>query len=199
MNRKIKILSFMALLILVSFLSYGCSKKTDNVQIVARVNNYLVTIDDFKHEAGMSIYGASKELILQDIINKELLLQEAQKINLDKNKYFMKEIEDYWKQTLIKRLISLKGDEFLALSKVSAEEIKAEYNRMYQEETGKIKPYEQISGKIQEQLRTKKAQIMLNNWINGLRKNADIKEFGEVLNNIKLKNEKSLAGGIDGK
>jgi hypothetical protein len=177
----------------------GCFRKTNDSQIVARINNYSVTIDDFQHEAGMSIYGASKELILQDIINKELLLQEAQKINLDKNKYFMKEIEDYWKQTLIKRLINLKGDEFLALSKVSAEEIKAEYNRMYQEETGKIKPYEQVSGKIQEQLRTKKAQIMLDNWINGLRKNADIKEFGEVLNGIKLKNEKSLVGGIDGK
>ena len=67
----------------------GCAKKPDKDKIVAQINNYQVTIDDFNEEAKMSIPGASKDQILQDIIIKELLLEEAQKNDLDKNRRFM--------------------------------------------------------------------------------------------------------------
>ena len=198
MNKIFKKFSYVMALGLIAALIAGCAKKSDKNQVVAQINNYSVTIEDFKHEAGMSIPGAAKELILQDIVTKELLLQEAQKMDLDKNRLFMKEIEDYWKQSLIKRLITIKGEEFLALSKISAEAIMAEYRRMSEENAGKIKPFAQIAGQIQEKLKIKKAQFLLDNWINYLRKNAEIKKYEAVLNGIKLKNEKNLAGGSDG-
>jgi hypothetical protein len=198
MNKMLKKFSFAIMAGSIAVLITGCAKQPDKDQVVAQVNNYTVTIDDFKHEAGMSIPGAAKDLILQDIITKELLLQEAQRMDLDKNKLFMKEIEDYWKQSLIKRLISIKGAEFFALAQVSAEEIKAEYRRISEENTGKIKPYAQIAGQIQEKLKIKKAQVYLDNWINSLRKNADIKKYEAVLGGIKLKNAKNLTGGSDG-
>jgi len=198
MNKILKQLSFMIAAGLMMVLVTGCAKEYDKNQVVARVNDYTVTVDDFKHEAGISIAGASKELILQDIIIKELLLQEAQKMKLDKNKLFMKEIEDYWKQALIKRLINIKGEEFFAISKVSTEEIKAEYNRMSEENAGKIKPYEQIAGRIQDKLRVQRARGFLEDWINSLRKDGDIKKYESVLNGLELKNEKKLTGGLDG-
>ena len=170
MNKIFKKFSFMMVIGLMAASITGCAKESDNNRTVAQINNYLVTIEDFKHEAGMTIPGASKELILQDIITKELLLQEAQKMKLDKNKLFMKEIEDYWKQALIKRLIIIKGNEFLAASKES-----------------------------NNQAKMKQAQISLENWINYLRKNAYIEEHKVVLNGIELKNSKNLVGGADGK
>jgi hypothetical protein len=198
MNRLLKKFSYVMAIGMLSALITGCAKEYDKNQVVAQVNNYSVTINDFKHEAGMIIPGASKELILQDIITKELLLQEAQKMKLDKNKIFMKEIEDYWKQSLIKRLISIKGEEFLAIAKVSAAEVMAEYNRMSQASADKIRSFEQMSLQIQDRLRAKKAQVFLDSWINSLRKNADIKNYETVLHSIKLKNEKGLVGGSDG-
>lgn len=187
MNKILKKFSYLMAIGLIAALIPGCAKKPDKNQVVAEINNYSVTIDDFKQEAEMTIPGASKDLILQDIIAKELLLQEAQKMNLDKNKQFMKEIENYWKQALIKRLINIKGDEFLAMSKVSSDEIRVKYDLMAQENEGKIKPYEQLAGQISKNLVMRKAQILLDNWINNLRKDAIIIKHDKVFNTIKLK------------
>ena len=85
MHKILKKFSFLMVMGLAAALITGCVKKPDKDQIVAQINNYALTINDFKHEAKISIPGMSKELMLQDIIAKELLLQEAQKMNLDKN------------------------------------------------------------------------------------------------------------------
>jgi hypothetical protein len=187
MNKLFKVVNFSLIIAIALILASGCAKKPDKSQVVAEINNYLVTTDDLRDEAKLSIYSASKEQILQNIIYKELLLQEAQRLNLDKNKDFMKEIENYWKQALIKRLINMKGNEFLAFSQVSNDEIKAEYERLSKESDGKIKSFKEMSGEIREMLRVRKAQVSLDNWIAGLRKNAEINKYDEVLNTIKLK------------
>jgi len=157
MKRAIKKFSFAIMLTLIVALITGCAKKPDKNQIVAEINTYQVTIDDFNQEAKMTIPGASNEQILQDIITKELLLQEAQKNSLDKNRRFMKEIENYWKQTLIKRLIYIKGEEFLA----------------------------SLKGIENKELRMKKAQELLDEWVNELKNKAKIKKYDQVLNSIR--------------
>jgi len=157
MNKLFKRFSLVLIIVLLSALITACTKKPDKSQVVAEINNYQLTIDDFKYEAGLSLSGASKEQILQDIITKELLLQEAQKNSLDKNRRFMKEIENYWKQTLIKRLIYIKGEEFLA----------------------------SVEGIENKELRMKKAQELLDQWVNELKNKAKIKKYDQVLNSIR--------------
>jgi len=196
---NLKKFGFVMVVGLVAALITGCENKLDKNQIVARINDYEVTVDDFKYEAERTIPGVSKETILQDIITKELLLQEAQKMDLDKNKFFMKEIENYWKQGLIKRLIKIKGEEFISTAKVSAEEVRAEYNRMSEEAAGKIKSYVEMAVQIRESLKIKQAQAALENWINFLRKNSCIKKYDAVLIDIDFKNSKNLAGGLNGR
>ncbi|MFA6281071.1 MAG: hypothetical protein WCY05_01050 [Candidatus Omnitrophota bacterium] len=188
---------FAAMIAIAVMVSAGCAKKPDKSQVVAQVNNYQVTIDDFKEGARMTMPCASKEKILQDIIAKELLLEEAQKMNLDKDKKFMKEIENYWKQALTKRIIERKGNEFLAAAKVSDEEIKTEYKRMEQEAGAKLEPYEQVSGQLRDRLRVEKAQGILDSWINDLEKNANIKKYKDILNGIELKKTINQEGGAD--
>ncbi len=157
MNKILKKISLVILVGLITAWFIGCTKKPDKNKIVAEINNYQLTVDDFKQEAKMNISGASNEQILQDIITKELLLQEAQKNSLDKNRRFMKEIENYWKQTLIKRLIYIKGEEFLA----------------------------SVEGIENKELRMKKAQELLDQWVNELKNKAEIKKYDQVLNSIR--------------
>ncbi len=156
MNKVLKKFSYAMVAGLITLLATGCVKKPDKDRIVAEINGYQVTIDDFKEEAKISLSGSPKEQILQDIITKELLLEEAQKNGLDKNRRFMKEIENYWKQALIKRLIYIKGEEFLAQSS----DIKDEEERM------------------------KNAQALLDRWINDLKNKARIKKYDQVLNGM---------------
>jgi len=88
-------------------------------QVIARINDYELTVYDFKDESRrMLAYkdiikdpSQAKKDLLEDIITRKVMLQEAQKENLDKEKYFMKEIERYWEQALIKLLLSKKTAE----------------------------------------------------------------------------------------
>jgi len=178
-------------------LAAGCAQGPDETRVVARVNRYQATVDDFMQEAGMSLPGVSKDQVLDDIVTKELLLEQAQKMGLDKDARFMKEIENYWKQTLIKRLIRIKGEEFLAAAAISDEEARVAYDRLVRESEGRIGPYEKVAGRIKGALRMEKAQEMLDAWLAGLRKNADIKIYDDVLKGIELKKPRSGDGGAD--
>jgi hypothetical protein len=185
--------------VVVLALAAGCGQGPDKGQVVARINRYQATVDDFRQEAAMNLPGASRDQILDDMITKELFLEQAQKMGLDKDERFMKEIENYWKQTLIKRLIRIKGEEFLAAAVVGDDEVKAGYDRLVEESEGRIGPYEKVAGRIREALKREKAQAMLDAWVTGLRKAADVKIYDDVLKGIDLRKLRSEDGGADEK
>jgi len=186
-----------AVMVFVAALAAGCAQRPDETKVVARINRYQATVDDFRQEAAMNLPGTTKDQILDDMVTKELLLEQAQKMGLDKDTRFMKEIENYWKQTLIKRLIRIKGEEFLAAAVVGDDEVKAGYDRLVEESEGRIGAYEKVAGRIREALKREKAQAMLEAWVSGLSKNADIKIYNDVLKDIDVRKPRSEDGGAD--
>ena len=165
-NTRMVMVSLMAALIFLSI--YGCENKRPapgSGKIVARIDNYVMTAEDFKDEAKLVLsnkyldadpYTAKKQL-LGELITKEVLLQEAQRQNFDKDRAFMKEIERYWEQALLKLLIKKKTEE---LSKSVVADSKA--------------------------ARQEKVQEELNIWISGLRSSAVVKEYDENLKEVVL-------------
>ena len=92
----------------------GCGapkKPSESDKVIARINKYTMTVEDFRDSASRT-FGTTKEEILDELITKNVLIQEAQKENFDKDKAFMKEIERYWEQALLKILIKKKTAEF---------------------------------------------------------------------------------------
>ena len=134
--KKIPIIFSIFLLIFVC----GCGNKgaKNDDRVLAKVNNYELRVSDFKEAADPALlrryasYSPSqgKEQLLETLISKEVLLQEAQKLNLDKEKSFMKEIEGYWEQALLKSLINKKIKELSPNIIVTDDEIANEYNRL---------------------------------------------------------------------
>ena len=96
---------------------------------------------------------------LDELITKKVLLQEAQAHNFDNDKKFMKEIELYWEQALLKLLLRSKIDE---LSK-------------------KVGPG--ISGSAKQDM----LQAELTKWIAGLRSAARVKIYKENLDKVDIK------------
>jgi len=88
---------------------FGCDQKTDEGKVVARVNNYVMTTEDLKDELMHSYHPADRDASIDNVldlaIRKQVLIQEAQRQGLDRKKSFMKTIERYWEQTLIKELL----------------------------------------------------------------------------------------------
>ena len=111
----------------------GCGRGYDPDKTVARINNYYMSIDDFKSDLGTVYVNEqgvlSDEEVLELAIRREVLVQEAQKHGLDREKTFMKTIERYWKQTLIKELLDRKSREISQKQGLSD----AEKNKMMQD------------------------------------------------------------------
>jgi hypothetical protein len=132
------------LLIPILFLFAGCSKKSDTLtslraqadtkEVVAYVGDYETTVDDFNayREKAISISLPltlqQKAELLDNLIDRQLLIQDAVNEGLDKKADFMKEIEGYWHQALIKRILDKRSKEIAAGVKVYRKEKEA-YHR----------------------------------------------------------------------
>lgn len=161
-NTRMFVMLVLALFICLSV--HGCGKKaSQDKKIIARINNYELTAEDFKDAAGDMLYNKfspeasekTKERLLEELVIKNILVQEAQAQNFDKNRAFMKEIEGYWEQALLKLLMKKKIEEFSAKVTVSTGEEKAA-----------------------------KVKKMLENWVRELRKRANVKIYKENLQSI---------------
>ena len=124
----------------------GCSGKKASEQIVASINDYKMTAEDFKYESKEILSTAklfvgapvTKEDVLDALVTKELLLQEAQKRDLDKDINFMRTIELYWEQTLIKNLLTQKSKQIKEAIAVYEDEVRDYYNKMKNDIRAKV-------------------------------------------------------------
>ncbi len=151
---------------------YGCGKSkavAGGSKVVARINNYEMTVNDFKEEAGRGM-SASKEGLLEELIIKKVLLQEAQRQNFDKDKAFMKEIERYWEQALLKLLIKKKLREISQSLVIDENEVKSEYERKVKEGEIGMKSYDSAAPEIRKDIRHKKRKEAQNKRIADLRR-----------------------------
>jgi len=150
----------------------GCCCKADknasgDNQIVAMINGYELTAGDFRDESPMAALNMklsanpekAKEDSLNELVTRKILLQEAQRENFDKDRKFMKEIERYWEQALLKLLMKKKIDEFS----------------------------KSISPDIPSDTRRKILQAELDRWITGLRNAAKVKIYKENLKKIEMR------------
>ena len=136
---------------------HGCANKApQDKKLVARINNYELTVEDFKNESDLVMSNkylsrdpqAAKDQMLEEMITKNILIQEAQAQNFDKDKAFMKEIERYWEQALLKLLLKKKTEEFSA----------------------------QVTG-ASDEIKKAKVQQMLEMWVTDLRRHAKVKIY----------------------
>jgi len=181
-------LDFLIAVLLILAVTVGCGRRRSD-RIVATVNNYKMTVEDFEYESkeifrmGRVIGDVpnTKEEILDALIVKEILLQEAQKQELDKDKEFMRSIELYWEQTLIKNLMKKKFKEIHDKVAVYEEEI-LEYYRY--ELRDKESPFEDVRNMITREIRSKKERKLLDEWIDEMRSKSRIKVNKGVLNEL---------------
>ena len=185
------------ILMMVCTLIIGCGQEKinkPNEKLVDRVNNYEITADDFKAETKLAMPDqypagkaeAMKKDILDEMITKAVLVQEAQLENFDKDRAFMKEIEGYWEQALLKLLIRKKAEELAEKISVSDEEIKSEYDRLVTEEGAKIGSFQKAAPEISMDIRNRKIQAALGDWIAELKKKSKIKVYNKNLEDIKV-------------
>lgn len=175
----------------------GCGQRKslpEGAELVAKIGNYTMTAKDFQEEAHLSGYGRripedqsrAKQQLLDEIITRKLLIQEAQRQGFDKEKSFMSEIERYWEQALLKQLFSMKMRELAAVTRVSDEEVRKRYETLTAESGAEVKAYEEMAPEIKRELFNRKIQDTLDAWMANLMNTGDVTVYRESLDKVKL-------------
>jgi hypothetical protein len=173
------------ILSLVLALAFGCSQKTEKKDILAKVNNYEITKDEFEEEFINSNFGRtdtleSRKEFLNTLINRKLILQDAQRKVLDRENNFLKMIERFWEQSLIKLVLDTKAKEISSTVLVNDRDIKAVYEKMAKDGVTN-KSYAQMYQQIKWELTKVKESKRMNDWMATLRNQADIKINEDLL------------------
>lgn len=179
--RAIKLFVLVSCLI-ISGCSLGAEKRGDKV--VARINDYELKVEDLRYELESVPYDdiellkteEGREEYLDRLLEKEILLQEAQRQGLDRERDFMKSIENYWEQALLKLLLERKSREISGQIRVYDNEIQEYYRG-----SGERLSFLRVKADIRRSIRQKKETEAMNAWIKELRKGSFIKINKEIL------------------
>jgi hypothetical protein len=181
--------SILCLLVMVMVVSLvNCTQEDHKPRVLAKINNYELTLDEFNSRLKTELELApdfkqsweGKHAFLEELIRKELLIQTAKKLELDRREEFIKAMERYWESTLIRDLLELKSDEIDASVKVSQSEIEDLYQEMKQK-TPQVPPIKEIQTELRDEIKERKKTVLLEEWINNLRKKSNIQIHEELL------------------
>ena len=169
---------FFALITALFFIA-GCSSGNNNHEnkIVAQINKYKMTEEDLRYEFRNAPYDEiellkteeGRKRYLAGVIEKEALLQEAQRRGLDREKEFMKSIENYWEQALLKMLFERRIKEISGNIYISNNEIDEYYRG-----SGEDAPLSKVKNNIRDAIKQKKESEAMNAWIEELKNKAYI-------------------------
>ncbi len=187
-NMKYKFLAIISVHVFILSL-WGCADdRSDNQHVLARINDYELSLNEFDRQLSAAIEmdpelkltDEAKKAFIEQLIRKELMIQEAMRLKLDREEKFVKTIERYWQSTLIRDLMLLKGEDINQTTYISQEEMEARYLKMKEEEETDLvleKVKDQIIAELKDEKKTKKLQ----EWVNDLWKNATIEIDQELL------------------
>ena len=160
--------------------------KSDSMDgVIVRVNDMVITHEKFnalihresRVDPEFSLTIEKKNEFLDYLIQKELLIHEASRLQIDSNEAFVEAIEKYWESTLIRTLIDGKTEEFKEKVLVTDNEVETYYQ---DNETVFDVSLSQVREKIRHFLEKEAVSVMLEEWIGQLKNSATItknKEF----------------------
>ena len=145
---------------------------------VIRINNFTMSKSEFEDYLKRMGIGEDdtpeKRMELVDmLVEKKLILQEAEKKGLHKQEEFLKTLEMFYEQLLLKAILEKKVKEIATKIKVTDEEVRERYAELKQ--AGLIdKELDDVYEQIKWQIFKEKQSKALDEWVKGLRKRARI-------------------------
>lgn len=144
--RKIRIIFLLIVFIIIYLLAYfliNSGRKVPHTPsrktVLAMVDNYDITLEDFLHEKEKvlpfvdSPEQVNKDYILDLLIDNLVMLIEGERLELTQKESFLKKIEYFWRQSLIRELISQKNSDVQNQIKISETEIAKFHNSLNKE------------------------------------------------------------------
>ena len=124
----------------------GCGGDKREGKTIATVNGEPVYLEDFKREVALrvrqnpsfKVTPDTLDEVLDLIIDKKLIIQEAVNKRLAEKDRFLNTIKAFWEQTLIRDFIDYKNNESGSLGRVTESEISEYYDKLKTKATFRI-------------------------------------------------------------
>jgi hypothetical protein len=147
---------------------------------ILKVNGYTISSDEvdsrlkFEAELNSNFYVSedTRAEFIKNLIQSQLLIQEAKKQKLDQREMFRQTIQRYWESTLIRDLLAEKGAQLRKTTVVTQEEVEAYYhnNKKFLAES----TLEELQPELVKNIEDQKVSARLASWIEGLKTGAAI-------------------------
>lgn len=167
--------------VILLFFTTGCSSESegDNDDFL-QVDTFKMSEEEFNSQlkfetqvdSSFHLSEKTRAEFMKDLIQTQLLIQEAKKLKRDEREKFRKTIERYWESTLIRDLINQKGDEIQSHTVVSEEEVTDYYN-INKDNLEKQSLSEQLP-ELRKKVEDEKVARKLKNWISGLKNSTKV-------------------------
>ena len=177
-QKSVSYMVYILVIMVIVTSSVSCGKKQPAEEVAIRINNYSMSVEEFN--AVFSEVGSfedtpkARQDFLDNMITRKLILQNAERTGLDKEKDFLKSIENFWQQSLLKITVDRKMKKIERNLLVTEEEVKEAYTRWSKENPGQKKSLQEMHEIIEGQLLRLKQSLALSAWIKDLRDNAHI-------------------------
>jgi len=143
--------------------------KIGPIEITAQEFNDAFNSSPFARSEDVS----AKKKFLENFISRKLILKEAEEEGLDKNPEFLKDVQLFWEQSLLKLMLSRKIKELSSKIKVQEDEIKNYYSAHKNKEFAG-KNFAEVYDQIKWLLFNQKQQRALEKWIESLKEKTKI-------------------------
>ncbi|MBU1196826.1 MAG: SurA N-terminal domain-containing protein [Proteobacteria bacterium] len=173
------------LIFLLPALIFGCMDADTDHQdnnTIARINGYHLTLDEYEsklvremeYDQTYKITDTARKEFLDALIRKEILVQEAVRLKLNKRQVFKAAIEKYWEATLVKTLMEEQAEQINKTTYITENEIREKYEQL-KLKNASLPPFKQMEKDIALALKEEKKTLLLDEWINALTEKADIR------------------------
>ncbi|MFH1594579.1 MAG: hypothetical protein ABID09_07790 [Candidatus Omnitrophota bacterium] len=163
----------------------GCIGNSGSEKCAVKINGYSITAGEFTElfmESGPTEdTSEARRKFVKNLVKRKLLLQEAEREGLDRQKIFLKTIERFWEEALLKVMIDSKAGEFSRRLDVSEEELEDFYKRWKDENPENTESFDKLREVIRWQLLREKKRFSFDSWVDDLEGGSEIEINEEAI------------------
>ena len=186
-----------AVFVLTVFLVFGCAKKEEQKgQYLVKINGITITKEDLKKEVEALPPFAQKMFegeegiarLIDELIKKELLYQEAKKKGLDRDAGYLKKVADSQKLILISALLEKEIEDKARLSDKDVRDF-YEKNKADFTVQGKTIEFEKVRDMLAQRLTAQKQKEVFDGYVENLKKSYKIDVNKEAIAGLSKKED----------
>ncbi|MFQ5680847.1 MAG: hypothetical protein ACE5GG_02175 [Candidatus Omnitrophota bacterium] len=168
--RRILILMLMAVVL------WGCEQAV-KIRPAIKIGRIEVTAREFEDAFNSSSSAretpTARKEFLDTFISRKLILKEAERKGLDKDPEFLKDVQLFWEQSLLKLMLSRKMKELSTDIRVDEDEVR-DYYSTHRDKEFSGKSIAEVRDKIKWLLFNQKQKKALQHWADSLKTKARI-------------------------